>query len=103
MGVRHQLPAHAQLLDFNPVENVWSIMKHRIATFEQPKNRTELRTAIWKVWNALTDAELRPYFRAPAVFPNDMYEAVRQGGREGGVVDTLPTGFHLPGHGQCAV
>ncbi len=63
--------------DFNPIENVWSIMKHRIATFEKPKNRHELRAAIWKVWNALTDAELTPYFRN---MPKRFAECVKLGG-----------------------
>ena len=74
---RHVIDHPSVSPDFNPVENVWSIMKHRIATFEQPKNRTELRTAIWKVWNALTDAELRPYFRN---MPERLAECVKLGG-----------------------
>jgi len=48
--------------DLNPIENLWFLIDWRVHTYEKPTNRTELRAAVQKVWSAMTDAEIRPFF-----------------------------------------
>ena len=62
--------------DLNPIENVWFLVDHRVHTYECPTNATELRAATVKVWNELTDTEIRPFFESmPARF-----DALRENG-----------------------
>ena len=64
--------------DLNPIENVWAMMSCLIWTYEKPTNRAELRTAIWKVWNGLTPAQLDPFFRN---MPDRMQAVIDLGGK----------------------
>jgi hypothetical protein len=47
------LPWPAQSPDMNPIENLWGIIKRRVAEI-QPKNKDELKNAIIMTWNQIT-------------------------------------------------
>lgn len=46
------LPWPAQSPDMNPIENLWEIVKDRVAEL-QPKNVAELRAKILEVWSQI--------------------------------------------------
>lgn len=62
--------------DFNPIENVWHVMKDFIRT-QHPTNRAELRTAIEDAYEAITPQILRNLFDS---MPARMQAAIDKGG-----------------------
>ncbi|KAK3108476.1 hypothetical protein FSP39_015728 [Pinctada imbricata] len=54
-----QTPASSP--DLNPIENVWSAMKHHLETEIKPKTKDELVTGIVQFWKSLTPEKCRKY------------------------------------------
>lgn len=51
-------PAHSP--DLNPIENLWSSLKQRVAA-RYPETQADLELAVRRVWDELTFAEINPY------------------------------------------
>ena len=49
--------------DLNPIENLWAIIKHKVE-LENPKNVSELKEKISKIWNEIPYEILGPLIRS---------------------------------------
>ena len=46
--------------DLNPIENIWTLLKHRINQINpRPSSRAEVKTAIIEEWNKITVKEIQ--------------------------------------------